>query len=91
MGIGIIHSFKSVKLELVEKARYRPTDQFPVLLTKFVHARRALLKPRKDVRIGKQNESGNSTHLAQAYKEQRLAEGLIDRGYCRILLLLVKK
>jgi len=91
MGVRIIHAFKSVKLDWREKARYRPTDQYPVLWTKFVYARRALLKPRKTAHIGKKNRSGNSTHLAQAYKEQRLAEGLIDRGYCGILLLLVKQ
>jgi len=53
-----------VKLDELEKARYRPADQLPALWAKFVYVRRALLKPRKSAHIGKQNESGNSTQLA---------------------------
>jgi hypothetical protein len=68
MGVRIIHAFKSVKLDELEKVRYRPTDQFPVLWTKFVCVRQALLKPRKTAHIGKQNESGNFTQFALAYK-----------------------
>jgi hypothetical protein len=68
MGVRIIHVLKSVKLDELEKARYRPTDQFPVLWAIFMYTRRALLNPLKIVHIRKQNERDNSTQLGRAYK-----------------------
>jgi hypothetical protein len=52
---------------------------------------KALLKPSKSAQFGKYYESANSTPLARAYKQLRLAESLIDREYCGNMLPLVKQ
>jgi hypothetical protein len=89
MGIRVVH-FLIREIEISRKERYRPTDPLPVLWTTFMYLQ-ALLKPRKSAQFGKYYESSNSTPLARAYKQLRLAESLIDRGYCGNMLPLVKQ
>jgi hypothetical protein len=89
MGIRVVH-FQTREIEISQKTRYRPTDPIPVLWATFMYLQ-ALLKPNKSAQFGKYYESANSTPLARAYKQLRLAESLIDRGYCGNMLPLVKQ
>jgi hypothetical protein len=89
MGIKVVH-FLIREIEISRKTRYRPTDPIPVLWATFMYLQ-TLLNPCKSAQLGKYYERLNSTPLARAYKQLRLAESLIDRGYCGNMLTLVKQ